>query len=434
MRPLKRPMFRNGGPIKEGIMDGMKEPQAINTVGNNANRDAMGREKHAFFLPFLGANALRTAALRAAPRIANFFRTQVGTRGPGQARVVVPGTGKTTQLGGGKSVYQSGTKLVDKAGPSQPIYEPNLAGRIIMQDPTVRTAGAIIKGVTSPAVKGPVASAARLVFSPTGLATGLYYANGKFFNKDTNEEVPPPDGEVVLGDRVGTSGAPGGGDPNMFLEPRKKEMSDEERKAAMNKEMDARKKYYYELMGMDKMKKDAAYNTLIDASNQIREGGNIKDQLKSGDLVSNVINSLSKNLDKSVDLKKQIDAAILKAEITKDVNREKDQLDAKVKNAQLALYNKKLDGLDLRESIASYYDKNKVMPSGSQLASLARVTEGIDAKVEDTQAVKDWMEENNSNEAGYFETLVKSGNLPAGNYVINNRIFNFDGEKITALL
>ena len=74
------------------------------------------------------------------------------------------------------------------------------------------------------------------------------------------------------------------------------------------------------------------------------------------------------------------------------------------------------------------------MPSGSQLASLARVTEGIDAKVEDTQAVKDWMEENNSNEAGYFETLVKSGNLPAGNYVINNRIFNFDGEKITALL
>ena len=34
MKPLKRPMFRSGGPIKEGIMDGMKEPQAINTVGS----------------------------------------------------------------------------------------------------------------------------------------------------------------------------------------------------------------------------------------------------------------------------------------------------------------------------------------------------------------------------------------------------------------
>ena len=29
MRPLNRPMFKNGGPIKEGIMSGMKEPQAI---------------------------------------------------------------------------------------------------------------------------------------------------------------------------------------------------------------------------------------------------------------------------------------------------------------------------------------------------------------------------------------------------------------------
>ena len=46
--------------------------------------------------------------------------------------------------------------------------------------------GSILKGVTNPAVKGPVASAARLVFSPTGVLTGLYYANGKFFNKDRN--------------------------------------------------------------------------------------------------------------------------------------------------------------------------------------------------------------------------------------------------------
>ena len=52
MRPLNRPMFKMGGPIKEGIMQGMKEPQAINTVGNNASRDVMGREKHAFFIPF----------------------------------------------------------------------------------------------------------------------------------------------------------------------------------------------------------------------------------------------------------------------------------------------------------------------------------------------------------------------------------------------
>ena len=70
MKPLNRPMFKNGGPIKEGIMSGMQEPQAINTVGNNANRDVMGREKHAFFIPFLGAAAIQGARMLAPRAIA----------------------------------------------------------------------------------------------------------------------------------------------------------------------------------------------------------------------------------------------------------------------------------------------------------------------------------------------------------------------------
>ena len=59
--------------------------------------------------------------------------------------------------------------------------------------------------------------------------------------------------------------------------------------------IEANRKRYYKLMGIDKLQKDAVYDTLIDASNQIREGGTIKDQLKSGSLTSNVINALSKN-------------------------------------------------------------------------------------------------------------------------------------------
>ena len=57
MRPLNRPMFKNGGPIKEGIMDGMKEPQALNTVGSPfAPKDASGRQGYALqFAPFIYA-------------------------------------------------------------------------------------------------------------------------------------------------------------------------------------------------------------------------------------------------------------------------------------------------------------------------------------------------------------------------------------------
>ena len=88
MRPLNRPMFRYGGPIKEGIMQGMKEPQAINTVGNNANRDAMGREKHAFFIPFL-AQAGRMALTKGIPLALRAFG-KTGRTGLGRTRITSP--------------------------------------------------------------------------------------------------------------------------------------------------------------------------------------------------------------------------------------------------------------------------------------------------------------------------------------------------------
>ena len=60
MRPLNRPMFRYGGPIKEGIMKGMKEPQAINTVGSPlAPTDSSGRQGYA--IPIIGAGLMAAA-------------------------------------------------------------------------------------------------------------------------------------------------------------------------------------------------------------------------------------------------------------------------------------------------------------------------------------------------------------------------------------
>ena len=52
MRPLNRPMFRYGGPIKEGIMDGMREPKRnggrMLLAGEHPQqfKDASGREQH----------------------------------------------------------------------------------------------------------------------------------------------------------------------------------------------------------------------------------------------------------------------------------------------------------------------------------------------------------------------------------------------------
>ena len=65
MRPLNRPMFRYGGPIKEGIMQGMKEPQAINTVGSPVfPKDASGRSQYALPAVLLAASRFLPAAYR----------------------------------------------------------------------------------------------------------------------------------------------------------------------------------------------------------------------------------------------------------------------------------------------------------------------------------------------------------------------------------
>ena len=95
------------------------------------------------------------------------------------------------------------------------------------------------------------------------------------------------------------------------------------------------KKRYYELMGLDKMKKDAAYDSLIDASKIVQEeGADLKGAVKSGALQTRIIDAISKNLDKSADIKRQIDAAILKGEIEKDI-KGADTTDKRLKEARI---------------------------------------------------------------------------------------------------
>ena len=101
MNVFRRPMFR-GGPVDSrgtGITSGLGyakggsvEPQATFGVGNNANRDASGREKHAFFLPFLGYNALRTAAMRGIPAALRYGKNLFSRKPPvmSQSKELIP--------------------------------------------------------------------------------------------------------------------------------------------------------------------------------------------------------------------------------------------------------------------------------------------------------------------------------------------------------
>ena len=274
------------------------------------------------------------------------------------------------------------------------------------------------KALTDPKAQSLFAKSARFVLSPTGVITGGYFVKGKFFDGDGNEISDDKVKELGLtaGDKVDEKVITGESDSG-------------QRKLTRDEQIEANRKRYYGLMGVDKMNKEAVYDTLIDASNQIREGGNIKDQLKSGSLATGVINALSKNLDKSVDLKRQIDAAILKGEITKDINKEKDALATELTKKRIQVADKQLAGPTLAETASEF--RKEALPFTGQALYAAAERAGVEnlSGIFDSDTVADFLEDNTTKtEADFFnqeqEKRVRAGNdpFPPGNYVVGGRI------------
>lgn len=322
MRPLNRPMFRMGGPIKEGIMQGMKDgglsnlegPRRAALVGNPIfPRDESGRSQHffQFALPFLGAAG------------------RMALRPLGQFLV--------RQSKGGKMLGLTPRKQ----------FVPNPVGRYFMESPEYKFA----TGAGGKASKFVAGAAKGLAKSPLGLAVtagtltdilpgGRPFGPDKFlpnilgqrFDEQGNK-IPgtglfnPADGSQAAGkgemkvvDEISTGAG--------TVDPKKlKELNDNR--------IERTKKRYYELMGLDKMKKGAVYDSLIDASKAVQEeGADLKGAIKSGTLQNKIISAISKNLDKSADIKRQIDAAVLKGEIEKDI-RGADTTDKRLKEARI---------------------------------------------------------------------------------------------------
>ena len=421
-------MFRYGGPIKEGVMHGIREPKRNGgsmtqrvQPSNDGSRPGYAGPATPFIPLIMGA--VRAGA-RYIPRginaLKNLARTKTGTKSAGTVRIPgAPGTpGRFTN---------QGSTVVNKAGPVQNIYEPNFLGR----DPTVKLVGGIYRSVTNPAVTGKLAGAARFVVSPTGALTGLYFANGRFFNKD-NKEVPPPKGNIKLGGKVGTSGAPGGGNPDMTYTAPEKELTDAEREQI---EADARMKKmdkYKEIMDIKGMSKDAAYKSLIDASNIIREGGNLKEGIKDGSLISKLTTAASKRFDKVGDTEAALRSLIAKGEITKEMNKEENALAKLLKQKQIEIADKSLAGKSMAEIISTRMEKGDMF-QGSELASLLRVKKGIDAKV-----LPSGQMEQGQDPLDYITSVVATVNAdettpdyPDGVYVIKDRIIQvMDGQVI----
>lgn len=394
MKPLNRPMFRYGGPIKEGIMSGMKDR------------------------PGYSVGRIVTGALSQIPK---FFKSKPSVIGSGQG---IPGKYTPAPLTTMEKIRQ--------------FFQTAPAGKFAAGT----TEGQIIKNIISGSgiIPRTIKSTAKIAAKSPLIAGSILYYGGGALLPDGTPDPNDPKNYKPAGER-GKSGAPGGGDPDMFLTPRDPKINTEK---LTKDRIDATKERYYKLMGLDKMKKDAVYDSLIDASKIVQEeGGDLKGSIRSGNLQNRIIQAISGQLDKSAALKRQIDAAVLKGEIEKDIAGAKPGSYLKQAEDYAAMKGVPIDqaykdlGFDKRddlfEGVQKYFATAKVAPAGNDLATLARSYKVDIAGIEDTTTVKNKMKEKGYDEIGYLTEMLSNPdvakNVAPGNYVINTRILNVDADK-----
>jgi len=316
MKPLNRPMFRYGGPIKEGVMSGirepkkngglMNEPQAMNTVGSPlAPMGPDGRSGYAIqFAPMIyaaGRALARPFGKFVAKRVPQFF------------------AGPNKQYGGtGKKIFEAGFK---KKAPTV-VFEPNKLGLAFKNDPLAKT---VMGGTTmvgrgiKKAGKGIYAAGKYGTTTPSGIALTGATAGPFIYNALKADPAKDTDGDGIseINKKKRQIGMPenltlGGGQNIPNIDPQLSTKSAEElRKERIQK--------YRDIVDIKGMNKDAAYNSLIAASQAINESGDFKGDIKSGKLINQIIQATSKQFDKPKATKDAIDTLILKGEIQADI-------------------------------------------------------------------------------------------------------------------
>jgi len=408
MRPLNRPMFRYGGPIKEGIMSGMQDRPGYKKAGFVAGLISK--------LP--GGQALIDQGRGIIPRIFNRIKPTFKMQ-PG---IVTGGTTGTRQ------------KYISQTMPRVPFMEK--AGAFVKENP-------YFTGVTAPFIASGAVTATPTILDTAGkvakstalqatdlLVPDFIFDQDKFLE---NKKIADLNKNIEANKKTKTVQEK---DKNTTTTP----------KIDRDAEIQANRERYYKILGIDKMKKDAAYDSLIDASKIIQqEGGDLKGAIKSGNLQTQIINAISKNLDKSADIKRQIDAAIVKAEIDKDVNREKNTLDKLVKEKQLKVLDNQLKGGSLQQVLAELQSKQGIVPEGPELAALA-IQKDIDIPAGHTFNSKDvasFLKENPTlnvvdfvNDQNLKLQQAGKGNLNPGKYVVGKNIIEVgeDGTVIDVLI
>tara|TARA_R110002049_G_scaffold299022_2_gene489091 strand:- start:3293 stop:4630 length:1338 start_codon:yes stop_codon:yes gene_type:complete len=317
-------MFNMGGPIKQGIMNNIREPYKgggkAALVGNPVYPQTGGREHHA--VPLL---ALAPSIARAIPAVYRGFKA-ARTFAPGKLgkfkrlKSFLSPSGRFRDVAGKKrtdpsAAYMKGdfTASAGTAGtaPSrlgifQALKDPTRLGAAIRENPLTA-----LSSLTLPNLIGTAAYKAAPGAAKGALGIAKRYADAIIPGDQSSWYTPeePPKGIEK----------PGGFSKAKVATKKTKTLTDEQRKDFAKSQRDARVQKYMDLMGYDKTRKNAAYDALIDAGRMVSERGTLDPKNITSELINPIVAATSKRFDKPEQIREAVGLMMSKADLEKEM-------------------------------------------------------------------------------------------------------------------
>jgi hypothetical protein len=316
MRILNRPMFKYGGPIKEGVMHGMRN----NYQSGQLVRPGPGRPG------YQGPDGYWKNLIKAATR----FYNPAGKPGKIIKAVknipqVVKGIPKNLQ-----GIFtQTGKTSGITGSPAATTFMQNLRSF-----PGASKIGGWATKAKDLAIKYPKSTALTALYGGVPLATNLPYKKiastiadiavpdqiynwetGRWFNSD-DTDLKPSDKKILEQKKTEAIG------PGAQFEHTAPILTESQRTKLAKDQQNTRLKSYLDMMGYDQAKKGALSKALIDASAVVQQGTEEAGSLKEADwgsLINKIIQTTSRRLEKPEQIREAVGLMMTKGAIEKDI-------------------------------------------------------------------------------------------------------------------
>jgi hypothetical protein len=297
-----------GGPIKEGIMHGIREPyrgggQAA-LVGNPVYPQTGGREHHNVAKTIFG-------------NVGKLFGGSGGwwskIKPTGKFRQPPVPKGYPTKDVAGQYGSKFNVKGKGFEGPApytkmEIAKNPRLMWEGIKENPVWAGAAGVYGAAPAYAIaKGTVPAVVKTA-ADFAVPDFIYnWETGKWFNPD-DKDIKKIDKKAILQGNVSAKG------------PATEDTSTAESRAAFaKKRQDIRVKKYLDLMGYDRSKKTAIADALIDASKIVSDRGTLDKKNITAELINPLIQATSKRFDKPEQIREAVGLMMTKAGLEKEM-------------------------------------------------------------------------------------------------------------------